>query len=68
MRILSPTMRWFPTVMTKLKTNLKIRGLHLSQSRIASTEKQRTSGRHSGKIARGKSKQMIASSMNNLIL
>lgn len=61
-------MKWFPTVMMKLKTNLKTRGLHLNQNRIASIEKQRTSGRHFGKIARGKSKQMIESFMNNLNL
>lgn len=61
-------MKWFPTVMMKLKTNLKTRGLRLNQNRIVSTEKQRASGRHSEKIARGKSKQMIESSMNSLIL
>lgn len=68
MRSLSPTMKWFPTVMTKPKTNLKTRGLQSSQNRIVSTEKLRKRERHSGKIARGKSKQMIERSTNNLIL
>lgn len=68
MRIPSPTMKWFPTVMMKPKTNLKTRGLQLNQNRIVSTEKPRKRKRHSGKIARGKSKQMIESSTNNLIL
>lgn len=61
-------MKWFPTVMMKPKTNLKTRGLQLNQNRIVSTEKSRKRKRHSGKIARGKSKQMIESSTNNLIL
>lgn len=61
-------MKWCPTVMMKPKTNLKTRGLQLNQNRIVSTEKPRKRERHSGKIARGKSKQMIESSMNNLIL
>lgn len=67
MRSLSPTMKWSPTVMMKLKTNLKIRGPRLNQNRIVSTEKLRRRERHSGKIARGKSKQMTESSTNNLI-
>lgn len=61
-------MKWFPTVMMKPKTNLKTRGLQLNLNRIVSTEKSRKRKRHSGKIARGKSKQMIESSTNNLIL
>lgn len=60
-------MKWSPTVMMKLKTNLKIRGQRLNQNRIVSTEKLRRRERHSGKIARGKSKQMTESSTNNLI-
>ena len=47
---ISPMTRWFPTVMMKQKTSWKTKALQLSQNRTESTERQRSSGSHPGKV------------------
>lgn len=42
--------RWFPTVMMKQKMSWKTKALQLSQNRTESTERQRSSGSHPGKV------------------
>lgn len=61
-------MKLSPTVMMKQKMNLKTRSQRWNQNRIELTGKQRKTGSHSEKIVHGKSKQMIATSTNNLNL
>lgn len=60
--------KWFPIVMMKQKMNLMTRGLLLNQNKTESTGKRRRTRSHSEKNVHGKSKQMIASTMDNLTL
>lgn len=49
-RILSLTMKWFPTATMKQKMNWKTRAPQLNPYRVASAEKRSKVGRHSEKV------------------